>query len=275
MDAEKKLFFQLFFETRVGRLLQCWQTNGRIMAAHAILLIGNPVSGVDQVGQYVVTSALCLTGENPASGCSCVSCAALARGVHPDVVLVDMRTGIDAVKEMRAALQRSPLLSEGRVAWITGVDEASQPAVNALLKTIEEPRGKAKIVLTARSFRVPATVQSRVATLALMPHSPASLERLLCGGGIAPDRAKAASTGSAGYLWQAVNTALSASSTLNCDDSLRQSLEVSQQLRLGGDNRVLWARRGAKLLDAIATSSLVSSMTFSNQQLAAMYATFY
>ncbi|MBI4133460.1 AAA family ATPase [Candidatus Uhrbacteria bacterium] len=93
--------------------------------------------------------------------------------IHPDVSIVgrlpDEKTGqpksaitIEQIRELCERLARSSLLPSAKVALIDDADTMTIEAANALLKTLEEPRGKTVLFLLASDARrVPLTVRSR------------------------------------------------------------------------------------------------------------------
>lgn len=92
---------------------------------------------------------------------------------HPDYValgrLTDEKTGkqktqisVEQVRELTSRLGMSSFIGGRKVAFVEEADRLSLGAANALLKTLEEPKGNTHLILCASSVDVlPATIVSR------------------------------------------------------------------------------------------------------------------
>ena len=105
------------------------------------------------------------TGEIDACG-TCASCSKIARGVHPDVLLVEPGdTGTIKIDQVRDVIDRAgyrPFEGRRRVVIIDQADALVPQAQNALLKTLEEPPSASLFFLvTARPDALLPTVISR------------------------------------------------------------------------------------------------------------------
>ncbi len=98
-------------------------------------------------------------------GCgSCPDCRMTAAGSHPDVLRLEgtgQRFGIDQVRRIQAALAYRPR-GDRHIFVVDPADQLTTEAANALLKTLEEPQGKAVFfLLSPCPERIPLTVRSR------------------------------------------------------------------------------------------------------------------
>jgi DNA polymerase-3 subunit delta' len=90
--------------------------------------------------------------ESDACG-ECPSCLRIARGVHPDVVVVEPEdSGTIKIDQVRDVIDRAnyrPFEGRRRVVIVDEADALVVPAQNALLKTLEEPPSASVFVLVS------------------------------------------------------------------------------------------------------------------------------
>ncbi|MBI2370564.1 MAG: DNA polymerase III subunit delta' [Deltaproteobacteria bacterium] len=151
------------------RVLQAVLRHQRV--GHAYLFTGPEGVGKRRAALAFAQALNCSGGERPCGACR--SCLKVARGVHPDVrVLEPEGTGIriEQVRELQRELHFKAF--EGR--WKTAIlDEAERlrgPAANALLKTLEEPPEQSVLILVTASLdALPPTIISRCQRVRFRP----------------------------------------------------------------------------------------------------------
>jgi DNA polymerase III subunit delta' len=177
-------------------------------------------AGPDGVGKRQVALALaqalnCLqpradaaSGERDACGI-CPSCHKIARGLHPDVTLVEPEDGgpikIDQVRDAVAHTAFRPFEGRTRVVIVDQADLLNEAAQNALLKPLEEPPARNVFVLVAsRPHLLLTTVRSRCCILRFGPISAGDIAAALVSRhGCAEDAARKAAALAGGSLARA------------------------------------------------------------------------
>ena len=97
----------------------------------------------------------------------CPACLEANKGIHSDIYLIKKEAdkkniSVDQVRDFIRNLGMSSFLNSYKIGIIKGAENLSEGAVNALLKTLEEPKIKVVIILTVTDFEsLPKTIISR------------------------------------------------------------------------------------------------------------------
>ena len=144
------------------------QTLGRAVAlgrvAHAYLFCGPRGTGKTSAARILAKAANCLAPDEGEPDNTCALCVAANESRSLDLVEIDAASnrGIDDIRNLSDKIHFTPNESRYRVYIIDEVHMLTEPAFNALLKTLEEPPGHAIFILaTTEAHKVPLTVVSR------------------------------------------------------------------------------------------------------------------
>jgi len=147
------------------RLLVETLTKERVASGY--LFFGPDGVGKRKTAQAFARAILC-PNRRVADPCEdCPSCARSRAGSHPgllEVARAKDRTQIliAQIQDLSSRLALRPMEGEATVAIIDEVDRAGLEALNALLKTLEEPPPGATLVLVTRNREsLPETIRSR------------------------------------------------------------------------------------------------------------------
>ena len=218
------------------------------------LLLAGPAGVGKRMTAVAVAQALnCLQPrsspefEREACG-ECASCRRIARGVHPDVIVVEPGDSgsikIEQLRDMIDRAQYRPFEGRRRAVIIDEEDAAAADAQSALLKTLEEPPSASVFMLvSSMPDALISTVRSRCPRLRFGPLAPSEVAAaLIRDHGYAEPDARAAAAIADGSIGQA----LEARSV-----DLTEAREAAQRL----------LERTARLSDPVGRINLARDLT--------------
>lgn len=132
--------------------------------AHAYLFAGPRGTGKTSTAKLLAKSVNCGSGPTPEPCGQCESCRAIVAGTSLDVFEMDAASnrGIDEIRDLRDKVAYAATAGRRKVYIIDEVHMLTEPAFNALLKTLEEPPPHVIFILaTTDPNKVPVTISSR------------------------------------------------------------------------------------------------------------------
>ena len=132
--------------------------------SHAYLFSGPRGTGKTSSGRLLAKAVNCTNPQEGEPCNKCDSCLAFLEGRAMDLIELDAASnrGIDEIRSLREKVGFAPATAEFKVYIIDEAHMLTDPAFNALLKTLEEPPPHVIFVLaTTEPHKVPATIASR------------------------------------------------------------------------------------------------------------------
>lgn len=159
---------------------------------NALLFLDAQRDNADALARHYLTTLLCLEPRNGAPCGQCQSCHLIDRGLHPDYFYYQDKLKIDHIRELNAQIATTPAISPRRAIYLGNIDRYDDPALNALLKTLEEPQRHSHFCLSAPGrLAVKPTIASRARPMRV-PHADfAEALQWLIDCGTDPDNAAA------------------------------------------------------------------------------------
>jgi len=167
-------FADLVGQEAASRALQGAIISARV--AHAYLFSGSRGTGKTSAARLLAKAVNC-SGRAPDSAepCNkCQSCVEMTAGSALDLIEIDAASnrGIDEIRDLREKVNLAPALGPFKVYIIDEAHMLTEPAFNALLKTLEEPPPHVVFVLcTTDAQKIPLTVIGRCQQFVFRRHS--------------------------------------------------------------------------------------------------------
>lgn len=206
--------------------------------AHAMLFCGPPGIGKAVLARDLAAALVC--GGDPRPCGTCDRCRQVDARSHPDVRFVSVaegkkEIGVDEARELKAFTLMQGIAGNVKVVVIDDADRLSIAAQNALLKTLEEPPGRAVLILvTASPGALLPTVRSRCRRIDFRPLGDDEVRAVLIREGRGAESIDAVLPLAAGSVGRAVELL-----AVMADDQADRLLNALASLRGGGYGAVV------------------------------------
>jgi DNA polymerase III delta' subunit len=187
-------FFRVQGQRRATKILEGLLSSERIPSA--MLFSGLEGTGKTLMAREFAKALLCQEKKSPAEPCGlCSDCAAIDKGLHPDVKIVDAsyQAGLvegevakqkilqaDTLRHLRRDMEMQSMLGRWKVAIVCDAHTMTDAAANVLLKNLEEPQPQTLwILVSAQKGRMLKTIMSRCFSVTFSPLTPEIVKALL------------------------------------------------------------------------------------------------
>ncbi|HPP29306.1 MAG TPA: DNA polymerase III subunit gamma/tau [bacterium] len=157
-----KNFDEVWGQKHITEALKKAIKEGR--TAHAYLFAGPRGTGKTSVARVFARALNCEKGPTLTPCDRCEICRTITAGSSMDVLEIDAASnrGIDEIRNLRENVNLTPSNARFKIYIIDEVHMLTEPAWNALLKTLEEPPDYVKFFLaTTTPEKIPPTIISR------------------------------------------------------------------------------------------------------------------
>ena len=179
-------------------------------AGHAVVLMGMAGVGKRTLARLLACAFLCV-GEGAKPCMQCKGCRRAMNGTHPDLLTPsagekERYIKVDHLREILHALSMHATEGGNRVVLLENAQRMTPQAQNALLKSLEEPDGSTRFILTASGETgLLSTVRSRCRVVRVPSWPRQEIENELISRGTAADQARELSVLCGGSLGLALS----------------------------------------------------------------------
>jgi DNA polymerase-3 subunit delta' len=264
-ETSPRFFRDILGQERVLGYLKAALSRGRL--AHAYLFLGPEGVGKASIARALAAARTCADLREDGDACGvCPSCKRMGAGTHPDYQVIrptsrerPPKITIEQIREFRRVTAYPPVGGGWRVALIKPGEDMRDEAVNALLKTLEEPPPQHLLILTAGvEADLFPTVVSRCQKLAFAPLPYSLITQELIRRSLSPSQAALMAALSGGSLGRAL--------AMEPEELLRQRQQVLtdlESLSRGNDTTALdWAQGLAKAVSETDTFLLLTQLWY-------------
>lgn len=240
-------FHNLIGHERAQDVLGRMIVNDRL--PHALMFVGPHHVGKTLVARQLIEAVELAPDHPPTPSFSRRGGSEQGRSASMDVIelgfLTDEKTGkkktqisVEQVREVCERLAMSAMNGGWKIAFIKNADALSNAAANALLKTLEEPKGKTLFILRAPSVEsVLPTVASRCQVMRFHPVSRTTLATALVKKGHAKPDAEIAAAISLGRPGRALRYLTKSEDRSQTDIGVEQAIDlfssnIAKQIRI-------------------------------------------